>query len=85
MPTLVDILAIEAGYCCSYDLIRANRGYTSEKLAELLGVSRRTVTHYRTKVKRGELARCEDCPPAGSPHKPLRNRRVSGRNPAAGQ
>lgn len=81
MARLIEKLSIESGYCCTYDMLRANRVHSSEKLAEILEVSTRQIQYWRTKVARKELEKCEDCPPPGQQRKPLRSPYAAARSP----
>lgn len=59
---LIQVFSEQEKFCCTYGYVTQPKyeKLTNEELAKKLGVSKRTVTDFRSMVKQGGYA-CRDC------------------------
>jgi hypothetical protein len=62
--TLMQVLAVAAGYCCTKELLRSNQGVSMQLLADKLGVDVTLLYRTRRRSRLGYIHRCASCPPA---------------------
>ena len=61
--SLLKMMYEQAGFCCAYSYLRHILKKDIEQLEKELGISSRTLYHWRRKLYQGHYTSCSHCPP----------------------
>lgn len=75
--TLMDDLAVAAGYCCTFNMLENNQSISKKKLARHLGITEQALSHHAKRKAAGLLTRCYSCPKAVTEQVPVVLRKTS--------